>query len=188
MKLYYTTSAGQDQVQTDPAKSLGGYRSATLLPNGKLHSIFGEISRYTISKDLEEYIGVILKNDNGADVTDIMIWFDVPDDSYSSYELAAVSLAADTDGVLAMERVGDRNSQPLVGVFVDATAEANKQNVGDIADTGMIGLWFKRTLETTQIQTDQDDLIYKETTADKVYIQRELNTSDEIGINIEWTQ
>lgn len=187
MKLYYTTSAGQDQVQTEPPKSLGGYRSATLLPNGKLNSIFGEISKYTISKGLNEYIGLILKNTSGGDVTDILIWFDVPSDSYSSYELAAVNLAADVDGTLAMETIGDRNSQPLVGVFADATGDGNKQNVGDIVDTEMIGLWFKRIINTDNIDTDKEDFIYKENPADRVYIQKELNTQDEIGINIEWT-
>jgi len=187
MRLYYTTSAGEDQVQTSPDISLGGYRSATQLPNGKVHSVFGEISKYTISKNLPEYIGLILKNISGGDVTNVLIWFDVPSDSYSSYEIAAVNLADDGSGVFAMERVGDRNSQPLIGEFANATGDGNKQNVGDIVDTEMIGLWFKRTIDTAAIQSDQDNLIYKENPADKTYKQRDLNTSDEIGINIEWT-
>ncbi len=187
MELYYTTSVGQDEEQTKPALSLGGYRSSITLPNAKLSNLFGEVSQYTIEKDNDQYIALILWNTTGIDATDVTIWFEVPTDTYTNYEIAAVDLAADPDGVLAMERVRDINTRPLVGTFVDATGIGNAQDIGDILNDGMVGLWIKRTLNMDNIDTDQEDLIYKVNESDDLYVQRELNTEDEILLNIEWT-
>ena len=75
MKLYYTTSVGVDEPQTKPNISLGGFKSGSLVRNNDFDNLFGELSVYTINKEQDEYIGLMLVNDLSNAVENISLYF-----------------------------------------------------------------------------------------------------------------
>ena len=148
LKLFYTTTKGQDVVQSRADKSLGGYRSASLFKNDDFDNMFGEISNHTLKNadSQNQYIGLILLNDSNATVSNINIWFEYPTNCYSKLEIAAVDLTQDSDGKYYMENVLSINSNPVYATFYEASGEANKQNIGSLTANQMVGIWLKRTV------------------------------------------
>ena len=49
MKLYYTNPTAEDQIQTDPRLSLGGYKALSPVPNDSFDNLFGEISQFSLN-------------------------------------------------------------------------------------------------------------------------------------------
>lgn len=148
MKLYYTSITGESQIQTDPRLSLGGYKSASPLPNDAFDNLFGEISQFMLSKDSleDEFIALVLKNETGAEVDNLWLWFEYGASCYSKYLVAAVDMTTDVNGVLQMEHVPNRNSKPLYAKFHEASGVANAIEIGTIAIDGMVGIWLQRQL------------------------------------------
>lgn len=147
MKWYYTSSAGKDTVQTDIKLSLGGYKSSSLLSNDTFGGLFEEITTFLLSREFEkEYIGIIVENDLATDIENLWLWFEYSLDSYSKFLVAAVDLVADSNGVLAMERITSKNSKPLYADFHEANGIQNAVEIGNILAGGSIGLWFCREL------------------------------------------
>ena len=147
MKLYYTTSVGQDQIQNDPHLSLGGYKSASPIPNDVFGGLFDVITQFLLSKVPEsEYIAIILENNGAEDIENLWLWFEYPEKCYSKLLVAAVDLVSDTNGVLTMEHIPNRNSRPLYAEFYEANEIDDAVLLGTIKTGGMLGLWFERQL------------------------------------------
>jgi hypothetical protein len=148
MKLYYTNSVNQDQIQNDPRLSLGGYKALSPLPNDAFDNLFGEISQFLLSKDIpeDEYVGLVLKNETGVAVENLWLWFEFPVGSYSKFLVAAVDLVADANGVLAMEHIPTKNSKPIYADFYEANGINNAVSLGSVEIDGMLGLWISRQL------------------------------------------
>lgn len=196
MKLYYTSKIAEGAENRYPYLSLGGYRAITLIPNS-LNNLFGEITQFTIENNQNEYIAIILHNDSGGAVTDIMAQFTLPSDSYSSLEIAAVTLTTGSDGIKYMESVNNINQSPIYATFVEAEIAVN---IGNLDDDAAIGLWIKRQLDIDQIEEQQEDRIYKENEDDSLWVEKTindpntivyndttLNSVDKIQFDISWT-
>ena len=189
MKLYYTTPTGENVVQADSRLSLGGYKSLSPLPNDTFDNLFGEISQFMLSKDPEdEFIGLILKNETGAEVDNLWLWFDFPTGSFSKLLVAAVNLTADANGKLYMEHIPTRNSKPLYADFFEANGQANAVSLGDIDIDGMIGIWLCRQLiadlaSTVQVETN---LYTVDPNNADLVVPVVLAKSDSISVQMVW--
>src|ERR1035437_3281704 len=134
MKLYYTNPTTEEVVQSDTRLSLGGYKASSPEPNDSFDNLFGEISQFTLSKNVpeDEYIGLILKNETTYNIQGITLWFNYGDNPFSVFKIAAVNLTADISGVLKMEHISSRTSKPLYADFYEANGQANAVEIGDL--------------------------------------------------------
>lgn len=188
IKLYYTTTAGENELQSRFDKSLGGYKSSSLVLNDDFDNFFGDISNYTIqNSDKSNYIGIIIKNE-GVDKTDINIWFEYPSDSYSVIELAAVDLTTDSDGFKYMENIPTISSTPVYADFYEADGEVNKLNIGGLLSDEAVGIWLKRTIDRDVVDVDREDQIITDPEDENRVIMQELSKSDTIEVKIEYTE
>jgi hypothetical protein len=189
MKLYYTSPTGQDQIQTDPRLSLGGYKSTSLLPNDAFDNLFSEITQFMLSKTPEdEFIALVLKNETGTEVDNLWLWFSYPDGCFSKYLVAAVDMTADANGVLQMEHVPNRNSKPLYAEFHEASGQVNAVEIGTVAINGMVGIWIQRSLVdglADSIQTEANLYITDPNNPDLV-VPVVPDKQDAISIHMEW--
>lgn len=179
MRFYYTTSKeGGADPQNKPSLSLGGYISAIPVPKKVFDSFFGDISELTKSTNPEQYLCVFLKNEIGVDVTNIRIWFDYPENCYSSIKVAASDL---NNG--KSERVENMNTAPFyIDDFHDAKDEANAYNAGDLVTDEVIAVWFERTLLQDVIEKQK---LYKE--IDEYDVEEIVpETEDNITLNLAW--
>jgi hypothetical protein len=189
MKLYYTTPTGQDVIQSDPRLSLGGYKSASPVPGNTFDNFFGEISQFLLSKEIAEpeYIGLIFKNESEYDIQGLILWFDYLTDVYSDITVAAVNLTLDANGLLKMEHIPSRNSQPLYADFYEADGQSNAVEIGDLEVGEMVGLWFCRILKSNLTTTVQADAtLFNDDPSVDVITPNVPIKSDSISINFDW--
>lgn len=150
MRLFYTGAQVKDASQSNPLQSLGGFVSSSVVPNNKLNSLFPNLDSNDLSEGLEDIIGVVLKNETGATVTNLRIFAELIPDNNAKFELAAVSL--NSNGF--MELVNDRKSLPYLGTFYDIMDVVNERVISASFDNNeMIGLWIKRIVEKTKPKT-----------------------------------
>jgi hypothetical protein len=185
MTLYYTTSAGENEEQYLPQNSLGGYKSSTPVKNDDFDNIFGEISVMTINQNRDNYIALVLENETGADITNVEVWFETNEGCYSTFQVAAVDMVADKNGILKMERTRGMHNRPFNGTFVDADIDT-KALVGDLAEGERVGIWLKRSLNIEVIDLDQSTLYELDPANRHVYRKVELGTEDTMTFHISW--
>ena len=156
LKLYYTTTQGQDVLQPRSDKSLGGYRSASLVKNDDFDNLFGEISNYTLknSDDQSQYVGLILHNDSITGITALNVWFEYPAKCYSKIEIAVIDLSQDADHKYFMENIPSITSSPVYATFYEADGEANKVSIGNMTAGETVGIWLKRTVLSSVTDAD----------------------------------
>jgi hypothetical protein len=181
MKLYYTVSSQSEAPQTKPQLSLGGFKSSSQLANSQFENLFGDITPITISNfNQNRYIGLVLKNETGADITNVKLWFNYPDGCYTNLKVAAVDMIQDQ-----MEHIDTPTSKPLSGDFYVATEEV-KADLGDLIDGEMIGIWIERELKLDVITEQQSNIYEPDPALESRYKEKEINKLDEIEIFIEW--
>jgi hypothetical protein len=117
--MFYLTGASsslaksQEAPQPDTAKSLGGYVSSSLVPNGELNVLFDLISTYTINKHRDEYVAIGLVNKYDKTMRNLRLSVIAGPDDICRFDVAAVTL----DSNFAMEQIPNRYAQPINAEF-----------------------------------------------------------------------
>ncbi len=188
LKLYYTTTKGQDEIQSRFDKSLGGYKSSSLVKNDDFDNFFSEISNYTLNNEGQsQYIGLILKNEDlQNDKTNVNVWFEYPENCYSKLEVAAVDLSLDTEGNYFMENIPKQTAMPVYADFYEADGELNKQDLGTIQAGESIGIWLKRTVLKDVAINERENQIVTDPVDEHRVIMNELSTLDVIEFKISY--
>lgn len=177
MKLYYTNISGEEIPQTRPDLSLGGFKSSTIVPNNSFSNVFSDISLYSISENRDEYTALVLHNDTGGTTTDVTLYFDYPvEGSQKAIEFAFVAFNVNGE----IEVIPNPYSQPYNATFQGADGVANAVNIGNILDDGKIGIWFKKIIDKTAIETE-----YSNANMEESGTPEEAN--EDITLNVSWT-
>jgi len=186
LKFYYTTTKGQDELQSKFDRSLGGYKSSSLVKNDEFDNFFGEISNYTISENNQnQYIGLILKNE-GANKTNVLLSFGYPEGVFSKILIAAVELTDDADSVKFMENVPSIHSSPVYAEFFEADGLVNAVSLGDLNSDEMLGIWFKREILVDVAKSSCSDIIEEDPENEHLVKEKDKETSDTINIVISY--
>ncbi len=90
MKWYYSGAKTLDSEQRSPEKSLGGYRSSTVIPNGRINSMFDEFSSLMLIEGKPETKAFFIKNDFTESVKDIIIYATYPENPEINFEISTV--------------------------------------------------------------------------------------------------
>jgi hypothetical protein len=176
MRLFYTSPTGENLECTRPDLSLGGFKSSTVCPNNSFNNMFSDISAYSVSENVDELIGLMLVNESGIDVNDVILYFDYPENCQKHIYVAVVALNANGE----MEVVKSPYNAPYNAEFEDPYDEPNSINIGGIPVDGAVGLWFKRAIDKDVIdaQYSDDELIANGNVVEGI---------ESIVMNISWT-
>jgi len=175
LKLYYTSKKGKDELQSRPDLSLGGFKSATAVPNGSVNNLFSDISLYSVVRGQNEFIALIIKNEGSVALPNLKLWFNFPANCQREVEVAAVELSVDG----SMEGVESPYNQPYHATFHKANGEENKVELGDLDADEELGLWFKGIVDKEAIKERYSD--------EKLYEDGNPKEEDEdIEIIFEW--
>lgn len=153
MRFYYTGAPIANTPQGNPANSLGGLVSSSVVPNGQEGNLFGALSTFALTNGATEVRGIILKNETGEIANNLSIY--IEPSTYgiaaTTFEIAAVTVVNDE-----IEKLPSAQSFPYIGTFVEATGEGDKVLlVEELQPDEMIGLWIKRVVEP--YQTPEED-------------------------------
>lgn len=176
MRLYYTIISIEENPQTRPDLSLGGFKSSTVVPNNSLSNLFSDISCYSISEDQNEYIAIALVNEEASPVTGITLYFDYPDGVQKNIEMAFVNFNASEE----MEIIPNPYATPYNAEFSSADGVANAISIGDLAAGAKIGVWFKKIILKSVVED-----LYSNDSLDENGNPEEAN--EDIPLVINWT-
>ena len=176
MRLYYTIISKEEDPQTRPDLSLGGFKSSTIVPNNSLSNLFSDISCYSVSEDQNEYIAIALVNEEAGIVNDVTLYFDYPVDVQKNIEMAFVSFNASGE----MEVIPNPYATPYNAEFNPADGVANAINIGNLVAGAKIGVWFKKIILKSVIEA-----LYSNTSLDENGNPEEAN--EDIPLVITWT-
>lgn len=90
MKWFYSGAKNLDEAQLSPEKSLGGYRSATVVPNGRINSMFNDFSCLTVREGFQETKAFFIKNTFDFVVNNILLYATYPEKPKVDFQIAAV--------------------------------------------------------------------------------------------------
>jgi len=185
MKYFYTGAENFLDEQKNPLLSLGGFISATPIPNAEIGNIFGDISQFTIDNQLRQTLAIALKNTTGKDAEDLILYFDFPTDKFSNIEIAAVIPATDSEGNKFVEKLTNSASLPFNATFNEADGVGNAINVGDLLKDDYLVFFLKRTIvDDIKDQFTCDAL---DTKTDEKGILT-LVTSEDTDLVLNWTE
>ena len=157
LQIYYTGAANKDDLSnTSSSKSLGGLvATSSLVPNGRLNSIFGSVSKVPSLGLYSEYRAIAVKNNTGGALTNVEIYLTQPTGTpQASFELAVVTVVEDVNcpGVYSMEEVSDSHSQPFTGTFT-APDIITPGVIASWPDGAYYGIWIKRTINPELVKS-----------------------------------
>ena len=186
MRLYYTVPSVAEAAQPTPSMSLGGFKSSTPLQNAQFGNMFDGITAVTINNfNQNQYVGLVLKNETGADITNAKLWFVFPTGCYSKLKVAAVDMVAGSNGDLQMEQIMNIFSKPINGDFYEADVD-NKVDLGDLTDGEQIGIWIERSLLLDVITAQSENIYEPDTALENRFKEVVLNKVDDIGLFVSW--
>lgn len=90
MKLFYSGAKNLNDPQFTPEKSLGGFLSDTVIPNGRVESVFSSFSNLSAQNLSPEVKGIFLKNTFSSIKKDILVYCVYPEDPKVTIQLAAI--------------------------------------------------------------------------------------------------
>ena len=142
MKLYYTIISQEGIMQNEPSQSLGGFKSASVVPNNYQGNLFPDITNYSLQKNLPEYIGLILQNTLPTTYNVLRFRINSPTTSICNYRVAVVEL---TNG--EMEGIPNRNSRPFIADFYEVSQEDPIEINGAFEKGQALGIWIERSFK-----------------------------------------
>lgn len=181
--LYYTGANNTGEDQKDPSLSLGGKISGSVIPNGKLGTLFNIFNQKDIDEERTDCRCIAFKNFKnseielsikafGGDYSDLLIGIQEP---YEEKE------------ELYFEKIEDGRSIPYTVMFEDFS-----ENPGliKIPAMGWVGLWIKKQLKDVEDENKSLLLSTKDTIscedAEKLLKAREkLSEEDLLTLELE---
>lgn len=203
MRLYYTVASGYDNPQTKISNSLGGFKSSTPVPNDKFGNLFDELSVLTIKDAKKQYIGLILKNETGAPVYNVQLWFTSPTEikeneetpvdpcepkkigNYASISIAAVKTNLNDKEEPFFEMIPDMYSRPFQAEFFSPT-EDGKVTIGGMEDGQEIGIWLCRDIDKAKAIEDYDQVAERDIDTVNRYKPIEKATEEVFELHLTW--
>ena len=181
MNVLYTGAATFLEKQEDPSKSLGGFISATGVPNDFLSNLFGEISKLSASQGKRVTRVIAFKNDTASTITSVKVYVAPEDDEpAASFKLGFQVPVLDDCGDLVIEKVPNESSSPLNVDLADATGPGKAINLPDIAAGEYVGIYIQRILDDDAVTFTDQEVI------DDYIAETTPNTEEAINLIFSW--
>lgn len=189
MQLYYTTTTGYNAIQTNPSRSLGGFKSSTLVINDDFSNLFDDVSIMTVRDARPEYRAIILRNELVNQVRKVKLSIQNAPDSICRYKVAIEYLsAADKYGTKKMSNVQSPQSRPFSAQFVDAS-DGVVLDIAETLNSGQeVGIWICREIDKIKAKEQYNDVCRPDPSdpTGRRYIAVERLTEEAVNIIIDW--
>lgn len=144
MRLYYTVSSKEDDVQAKPNLSLGGFKSSSPVQNNISNNLFSDLSLFSLERAGTEYVALILKNELELKTTEVKLWLENDINGYCKYRVSVVELST----IKAMEHIPTINSMPFYAQFYEVNSSEDFIAIPDMNMEDMFGIWIERSINT----------------------------------------
>ena len=181
MKLYYTVNSKQGDIQVKINQSLGGFKSGTPIQNSIFNNLFSDLSLFSLERDNNEYIGLIIINELESMTSNIKLWLENETNGYCKYRVAVVELSP----INEMESIPTINSMPYFADFYEVPSLEEAINIPNMDIGDMFGLWIERSINVSSEafinRNNPDYIIENPTTFDSKFEECKLKISFDGG-------
>lgn len=151
MILFYTGAIKTGQVQKNPALSLGGYISSSVIPNGIIDNLFPDISLSDLKNNQDQIKVIALQNVTGADLNDFTIYFSSDPASFCKIQLGVVAPMFGGDcNCSYFESLDNQYALPYYATFADYDVNSwwsySANFSTPFVNGAYLGLFLKRSL------------------------------------------
>lgn len=148
MRFYYTNAQQYLAQQKNPARSLGGFLSASVVPNNALENLFGEISIRGRQRGGVEYRCLALKNETPALISGARLYLTQPVAAGVQGDLnVAVTLpGVDNCGRVQYELIENGRTEPYYADFTRPDP-ATAILLPDLAPGATLAVWVRRIVK-----------------------------------------
>ncbi len=182
MKLLYTGASQANEEQKDPSKSLGGYISSTLVPNGVLQSIFSAASLLSIQQKKKEVRLIALHNESTIIASNLILTFKLDEDTICDYKIAIVVPSLDNCNNPSFERIDSGNSLPYYAEF--NTINNNEAiELPDLNANSYFGIWLMREYNESATEIKSCTVIQEEFDSPE---STEISKEETLEMKISW--
>lgn len=181
MQLFYSGALTPEEVQIHPDLSLGGYKSSSLIANGRIGNLFSTITN-SLLRQRREIRLIVLQNLTG-ETKEVKIW--TQSTPISTLKIAAVSPTVEG----AFERVADMFSLPFQATLEAHEEAANALDFSISADE-IVGLWILRELDVSLFNTSNNDVNWSDSNEVAAYLTKlhdNVAENDEMSVVIDWS-
>lgn len=189
MQLYYTTTIGYNAIQTNPSRSLGGFKSSTLVINDDFSNLFDDVSIMTVRNARPEYRAIILRNEFMSQVRKVKVSVKNAADSICRYKMAVEYLVTtDKYGTKKMSNVQSAQSRPFAAQFVDMS-EGVVLDLAETLNSGQeVGIWICREIDKTKAREQYDNVCKPDPTdpTGRRYVAVERLIEEAVDIVVDW--
>lgn len=185
LKFYYTVTSAPNDGQIKISNSLGGYRSSTEVQNDVLDNLFDDLSIQTVSNPRDQYIALILRNDDVAKYN-VQLWFGLLSElPHCSYQIGAIQMNQDEDGNSWIQNTNTMYERPSWITFYDATEE-NKAYIGNLEPNQEVGIWIKRKINTENVNEDYNNVAVRDPKTYNRYMKPEKEKEETVELCVLW--
>lgn len=151
MILFYTGAIKTGQEQKNPALSLGGYISSSIVPNGLVDNLFPDIGLSDLKNNQDQIKVIALQNITGTDLNNFQIYFSSDSNSFCKIQLGVVAPMLGGDcNCSYFETLQNQYCIPYYATFADYDVNApfiyNQNFTQPFANGSYLGLFLKRSL------------------------------------------
>jgi hypothetical protein len=150
MILYYTGATAPDTIQINADKSLGGFVSSSVIPNGRLANLFSTIAKSDITGKVFDVRMIALKNITGGTVNNVKIYSVLGSSPHVKLKLAAVAPATNNCGNKYFESIYDSHTLPYQATLDYHEGSGNAIDAGSILNNDIVGIWIMREIDQTK--------------------------------------
>lgn len=156
IKFYYTVQSGYLNAQINPDDSLGGFLSSTPIPNGELNKLFSQLPlTQSYNPDYFDLRAVMMHNEAKVSLAKLKLWFEIPDNAFSSYEVAVITPNTDCDGKVFMESISGPQGLPYYAEFHNVSGVDNTIDLGTLKAGQYLAIWIKRKINSVNFLNQQ---------------------------------
>jgi hypothetical protein len=147
MRLYYTGASKHLAIQGIPSKSLGGYISSSLVPNGVPGALFSNPTQNEIIKGGTKCVLIALRNITASDVTNVAVYYTLTDTELYTLEIGLILPGVDSCSDPIFEAISDSKSLPIGIDFQEADSLLNAIILPSLPQGAYVGIWVKMEID-----------------------------------------
>jgi hypothetical protein len=183
INITYTGADKALAVQGESNKSLGGYISATQVPNNFIGNLFPTISQLSQQESREDVRVIAVQNTSGSAFTSFELYINEGEkESIAKWEIGSQLAVIDDCGDLVVESIPNAYATPINVVMQAGVGYNNRITLPNLADNAYVGIYIKR-LTPSQVVDEEADIAL----ADAYDEGTVLDTEEIISLEFSYT-
>ena len=143
--IYYSGAISNEQMQGDPSKSLGGYRSSVFISNSMLNKLFDELGISEMNNGQSVYRCIFIKNNHNTEsINNLSLYITGKKD----FETIKFGISIPNSNESAVQFLNSQESQPFNITWYEAYTEEDCVILKSVlTSNSMIALWINREIQ-----------------------------------------